>query len=63
MCLPQGVVRHIHWTLWEMETYITSMEKVMRGYVQRLQWLLSGKSDNSWERWEEPERKWLLSEG
>ncbi|XP_049999194.1 von Willebrand factor A domain-containing protein 3A isoform X3 [Alexandromys fortis] len=37
-----GVVRHIQWTLWEMETYITSMEKVMRGYVQRLQWLLSG---------------------
>lgn len=45
-----GVVRHIQWTLWEMETYITSMEKVMRGYVKRLQWLLSGK--------EEPERKW-----
>ncbi|XP_075828188.1 von Willebrand factor A domain-containing protein 3A isoform X1 [Microtus pennsylvanicus] len=37
-----GVVRHIQWTLWEMETYIMSMEKVMRGYVQRLQWLLSG---------------------
>nr|XP_048316113.1 von Willebrand factor A domain-containing protein 3A isoform X2 [Myodes glareolus] len=37
-----GVVRHIQWTLWEMEMYITSMEKVMKGYVQRLQWLLSG---------------------
>ncbi|MEJ1273892.1 von Willebrand factor A domain containing 3A [Cricetulus griseus] len=38
----KGVVRHIQWTLWEMETYITCMEKVMRCYVQRLQWLLSG---------------------
>nr|XP_034372547.1 von Willebrand factor A domain-containing protein 3A [Arvicanthis niloticus] len=37
-----GVVRHIQWTLWEMETYITCMEKVMRCYVQRLHWLLSG---------------------
>ncbi|XP_051003135.1 von Willebrand factor A domain-containing protein 3A [Acomys russatus] len=37
-----GVVRHIQWTLWEMEAYITCMEKVMRCYVQRLQWLLSG---------------------
>ncbi|XP_040611258.1 von Willebrand factor A domain-containing protein 3A [Mesocricetus auratus] len=37
-----GVVRHIRWTLWEMETYIACMEKVMRCYVQRLQWLLSG---------------------
>ena len=51
-------MRHIQWTLWEMETYITSMEKVMRGYVQRLQWLLSGESDYIPERWEEPERKW-----
>ncbi|CAO2583081.1 von Willebrand factor A domain-containing protein 3A [Lemmus lemmus] len=38
----KGVVRHIQWTLWEMEMYITCMEKVMRCYVQRLQWLLSG---------------------
>ncbi|XP_029335195.1 von Willebrand factor A domain-containing protein 3A [Mus caroli] len=37
-----GVVRHIQWTLWEMETYITCMEKVTRCYVQRLHWLLSG---------------------
>uniref|UniRef100_A0A8C5L8C2 von Willebrand factor A domain containing 3A n=1 Tax=Jaculus jaculus TaxID=51337 RepID=A0A8C5L8C2_JACJA len=37
-----GVVRHIRWTLQEMEAYITCMEKVMRRYVQRLQWLLSG---------------------
>ncbi|XP_028620040.1 von Willebrand factor A domain-containing protein 3A [Grammomys surdaster] len=37
-----GVVRHIQWTLWEMEAYITCMEKVMRCYVQRLHWLLSG---------------------
>ncbi|XP_029391722.1 von Willebrand factor A domain-containing protein 3A [Mus pahari] len=37
-----GVVRHIQWTLWEMETYITCMEKVTRCYLQRLHWLLSG---------------------
>ncbi|KAL6087754.1 hypothetical protein STEG23_008054, partial [Scotinomys teguina] len=37
-----GVVKHIQWTLWEMEMYITCLEKVMRCYVQRLQWLLSG---------------------
>ncbi|XP_006892758.1 PREDICTED: von Willebrand factor A domain-containing protein 3A [Elephantulus edwardii] len=37
-----GLVRHLQWTLWEVETYITHMEKVLRSYVQRLQWLLSG---------------------
>ncbi|XP_025772437.1 LOW QUALITY PROTEIN: von Willebrand factor A domain-containing protein 3A [Puma concolor] len=37
-----GVVRHIQWTPREMEAYITCLEKVMRRYVQRLQWLLSG---------------------
>ncbi|XP_052030872.1 von Willebrand factor A domain-containing protein 3A [Apodemus sylvaticus] len=37
-----GVVRHIQWTLWEIETYITCMEKVTKCYVQRLHWLLSG---------------------
>ncbi|XP_032699914.1 von Willebrand factor A domain-containing protein 3A isoform X2 [Lontra canadensis] len=37
-----GIVRHIHWTPREMEAYITCLEKVMRRYVQRLQWLLSG---------------------
>ncbi|XP_059010392.1 von Willebrand factor A domain-containing protein 3A isoform X2 [Mustela lutreola] len=37
-----GIVRHIHWTPREMEAYITGLEKVMRRYVQRLQWLLSG---------------------
>ncbi|XP_037670928.1 von Willebrand factor A domain-containing protein 3A isoform X2 [Choloepus didactylus] len=37
-----GMLRHIHWTLREIEAYITSLEKVMRHYVQRLQWLLSG---------------------
>lgn len=48
--LPQGVVRHIQWTLWEMETYITCMEKVTRCYVQRLHWLLSGECDYSQAR-------------
>ncbi|XP_076997692.1 von Willebrand factor A domain-containing protein 3A [Tamandua tetradactyla] len=37
-----GMLRHIHWTLREIEAYITNLEKVMRRYVQRLQWLLSG---------------------
>ncbi|KAF5914233.1 hypothetical protein HPG69_005083 [Diceros bicornis minor] len=37
-----GKVRHIQWTPREMEAYITRLEKVMRRYVQRLQWLLSG---------------------
>ncbi|XP_022382375.1 von Willebrand factor A domain-containing protein 3A isoform X7 [Enhydra lutris kenyoni] len=36
-----GIVRHIHWTPREMKAYITCLEKVMRRYVQRLQWLLS----------------------
>nr|XP_051703455.1 von Willebrand factor A domain-containing protein 3A isoform X2 [Oryctolagus cuniculus] len=38
----KGVVRHIQWTLREMEAYISRLEKLMRRYVQRLQWLLSG---------------------
>ncbi|XP_071067358.1 von Willebrand factor A domain-containing protein 3A isoform X7 [Dasypus novemcinctus] len=37
-----GMLRHIQWTLREIEAYITCMEKVMKRYVQRLQWLLSG---------------------
>ncbi|XP_045398716.1 von Willebrand factor A domain-containing protein 3A [Lemur catta] len=37
-----GVVRHIHWTPRDMEVYVRCVEKVMRRYVQRLQWLLSG---------------------
>ncbi|XP_004373512.1 von Willebrand factor A domain-containing protein 3A [Trichechus manatus latirostris] len=37
-----GLVRHLQCTLWEIETYITCLEKVMRRYIQRLQWLLSG---------------------
>ncbi|XP_063454550.1 von Willebrand factor A domain-containing protein 3A [Pan paniscus] len=37
-----GVVRHIQWTPREMEVYIRHLEKVLRRYVQRLQWLLSG---------------------
>lgn len=41
-----------------MEEYITCMEKVMRCYVKRLQWLLSGESDYSLEKREEPEREW-----
>uniref|UniRef100_H0WWW2 von Willebrand factor A domain containing 3A n=1 Tax=Otolemur garnettii TaxID=30611 RepID=H0WWW2_OTOGA len=39
-----GVVRHIQWTPRDMEVYIMCMEKVMRRYVQRLQWLLSAGS-------------------
>ncbi|KAM6166301.1 LOW QUALITY PROTEIN: von Willebrand factor A domain-containing protein 3A [Erethizon dorsatum] len=37
-----GVVRHIQWTLREMDVYTVCLEKVMRRYLQRLQWLLSG---------------------
>ncbi|XP_024903051.1 von Willebrand factor A domain-containing protein 3A [Pteropus alecto] len=37
-----GTVRHIQWTPREIEVYITCLEKVMRRYVQRLQWLLTG---------------------
>ncbi|XP_048189023.1 von Willebrand factor A domain-containing protein 3A [Perognathus longimembris pacificus] len=37
-----GVVRHLWWTLQEMDTYISSVKKLMRRYVHRLQWLLSG---------------------
>jgi hypothetical protein len=43
LCLIQGVVRHLKRTLWEMEVYISDLEKVMHCYVQRLQWLLSGE--------------------
>uniref|UniRef100_A0A2K5KIF4 von Willebrand factor A domain containing 3A n=1 Tax=Cercocebus atys TaxID=9531 RepID=A0A2K5KIF4_CERAT len=38
----RGVVRHIQWTPGEIEVYIRHLEKVLRRYVQRLQWLLSG---------------------
>eukprot|EP00069_Balaena_mysticetus_P019325 bmy_12043T0 len=38
-----GMVRHIQCTPREIEAYITHLEKVMRCYVQRLQWLLSGE--------------------
>ncbi|XP_047389574.1 von Willebrand factor A domain-containing protein 3A [Sciurus carolinensis] len=37
-----GVVKHIQWTRRETEVYIACLEKLMRCYVQRLQWLLSG---------------------
>lgn len=36
------MVRHIQCTPREMDAYITGLEKLMRRYVQRLQWLLSG---------------------
>ncbi|XP_055265618.1 von Willebrand factor A domain-containing protein 3A isoform X4 [Moschus berezovskii] len=37
-----GTVRHIECTPREMEVYITHLDKLMRRYIQRLQWLLSG---------------------
>lgn len=43
LALIQGMVRHIQCTPREIEAYITHLEKVMRCYVQRLQWLLSGE--------------------
>lgn len=43
LALIQGTVRHIQWTPREIEVYITCLEKVIRRYVQRLQWLLTGE--------------------
>uniref|UniRef100_A0A4W2GBN5 von Willebrand factor A domain containing 3A n=2 Tax=Bos indicus x Bos taurus TaxID=30522 RepID=A0A4W2GBN5_BOBOX len=37
-----GTVRHIECTPREMEEYIIYLDKLMRRYIQRLQWLLSG---------------------
>ncbi|XP_008572457.1 PREDICTED: von Willebrand factor A domain-containing protein 3A, partial [Galeopterus variegatus] len=37
-----GVTRHVRWTLREIDVYISCLEKVIRRYIQRLQWLLSG---------------------
>ncbi|XP_073071558.1 von Willebrand factor A domain-containing protein 3A isoform X2 [Manis javanica] len=37
-----GMVRHIQWMPRELEAYIRCLEKVIRRYIQRLQWLLSG---------------------
>ncbi|OWK11124.1 hypothetical protein Celaphus_00006997 [Cervus elaphus hippelaphus] len=39
-----GTVRHTACTPREMEVYITHLDKLMRRYVQRLQWLLSAGS-------------------
>lgn len=36
-----GMVRHIQWMPRELEAYIRCLEKVIRRYIQRLQWLLS----------------------
>ncbi|KAI5140003.1 Von Willebrand Factor A Domain-Containing Protein 3A [Manis pentadactyla] len=38
----KGMVRHIQWMPRELEAYIRCLEKVIRRYIQRLQWLLSG---------------------
>ena len=38
----QGVVKHLHLLPHELEDYEEQVEKVMRRYVNRLQWLLSG---------------------
>ncbi|KAM4632349.1 von Willebrand factor A domain-containing protein 3A [Discoglossus pictus] len=37
-----GVVKHLQFQPKELEEYIEQMEKVLRRYIQRLQWLLSG---------------------
>ncbi len=39
----QGVMKHLHLTSRELEEYETEIEKVMKRYVKRLQWLMSGK--------------------
>lgn len=38
----QGVVKHLHLLPHELEDYEDQVEKVLRRYVRRLQWLLSG---------------------
>nr|XP_060642624.1 von Willebrand factor A domain-containing protein 3A [Anolis sagrei ordinatus] len=37
-----GIVKHLQVQLKDLEDYIEQMEKVLRRYVRRLQWLLSG---------------------
>ncbi|XP_042293164.1 von Willebrand factor A domain-containing protein 3A isoform X1 [Sceloporus undulatus] len=37
-----GIVKHLQVQLKDLEDYIEQMEKVLRCYVRRLQWLLSG---------------------
>ncbi|XP_066239546.1 von Willebrand factor A domain-containing protein 3A [Saccopteryx leptura] len=38
----KGTVRHIQWTPRELEAYVTRLKKVLRRYIHRLRWLLSG---------------------
>ena len=44
LALIQGTVRHIECTPREIEEYIAHLDKLMRRYVQRLQWMLSGET-------------------
>ncbi|XP_015216057.2 von Willebrand factor A domain-containing protein 3A isoform X2 [Lepisosteus oculatus] len=37
-----GVVRHLQFTARELEEYSAQLERVLRRYVQRMQWLLAG---------------------
>ena len=39
----QGVMKHLQLTSRELEEYEEEIEKVMKRYVKRLQWLMSGK--------------------
>lgn len=63
LALIQGIVRHIQWTPREIEAYITGLEKVLRRYVQRLQWLLSGESARHPGGWERHEGKCKVNPG
>ena len=38
-------MKHLHLLPHELEDYEEQVEKVLRRYVKRLQWLLSGKND------------------
>ena len=38
-------MKHLHLLPNELEDYEEQVEKVLRRYVKRLQWLLSGKND------------------
>ena len=46
-CFLQGVTKHLHLQARDLEEYEEKLEKVLKRYVKRLQWLLSGKYNSS----------------
>ena len=41
--MKQGVAKHLHLTSRDLQEYEEKMEKVLKRYVKRMQWLMSGK--------------------